>query len=105
MHERYGAGHTADEIYELFNPLVNRRSIPDAVLEDVSCPVLILHGTEDCAVSLERAEQLKDSFVSVPGGAQLHIVHGAPHFLSMTFPTIVTRFILKFLDLHANKKR
>lgn len=65
MNERYGAGHAAEEIYEvgclsfleltdqqcdaemhslfvldpqLFNPLVHRTPISDAILEDVQCP-------------------------------------------------------------------
>lgn len=55
---------------------------------------------------MQRVELLQQGLCSVPGaGAQLHLVHGAPHFLSITFPTIVTRFLLKFLDLHAGGKK
>lgn len=63
----------------------------------------MLHGTEDCAATLERCQLLQDGFSAVPGGAQLHLIHGAPHYLTQTVPTIVTRFILRFLEQHSGK--
>lgn len=79
--DRYGGKHTMDELLELFNPLLNRKPLPDAILEDVECPVLILAGSADQATSPERAFRLQESLSGVPvAGAQVHIVHNAPHW-------------------------
>ena len=58
--ERYGPGHTAEEVIELLNPLMTRQPMPDRLLEEVTCPVLLLHGTEDRAASFESVEMLQE---------------------------------------------
>lgn len=79
LERRYGQA-TDDELRELFNPLINRRPISDAVLEEVKCPTIILAGSADQASSIDRAEQLAQSLSGVPDGASVHVVHNAPHF-------------------------
>lgn len=77
--KRYGPGRSREEILELMNPLVNRKPIPDAVLEAVTCPVLILFGDDDHAASLDRAKLLQSALTEAPT-RQLHIISGAPHY-------------------------
>lgn len=88
---RYGEC-SQDELLELFNPAVNRTPIPDAVLEDIRCPVLILAGSVDRATSPERAYELSESLSRVPGGADVHLIHNAPHW--STCSALSTRYFL-----------
>lgn len=79
LEARYGAA-SEGELRELFNPIINRRPISDSVLEDITCPVLILSGSADKVSSPQRAENLGESLCNVPDGASVHLVHNAPHF-------------------------
>lgn len=80
-----------------------RKPIPEVLLEDIKAPVLILHGTEDSAAALEGCVWLRDGLSAVPGGAQLHSIHGPPRSLTQAAPTMVSRFVLRFLEQHTSQ--
>jgi len=73
--------------------LVGREDITDR-LGDITCPALVIHGTDDVAISLERAGKLRDGlpdcrgFVEVPGGS---------HAANMVKPELVNPPLLAFL--------
>jgi pimeloyl-ACP methyl ester carboxylesterase len=56
-------------------------------VDEVTCPVLIVHGEEDLAIPIETAPQLCDDLSDYRG---LIPVPGAAHASNMTHPEIVT---------------
>lgn len=84
----------------------NQRSIVKAVygvlerepvlneLSKIKCPVLVLRGTEDMAISRERARLSVDA---IPAARWVEI-EGAGHTSSLERPEAVTRALREFLD-------
>jgi pimeloyl-ACP methyl ester carboxylesterase len=73
--------------------LLGRDDISGRVSE-ITCPVLILHGTEDQAIPIETARQLCDDLPDCRGMVP---VPGAPHASNMTHPNVVNPTIMDFL--------
>lgn len=77
--------------------LLGRDEIQDRVKE-IRCPALVVHGTDDSAIPLERAKKLAadlprcEGFVEVPG---------AHHAANLTHPEVVNPPLLEFLRAHA----
>jgi pimeloyl-ACP methyl ester carboxylesterase len=67
--------------------------IPPSDLNRIEAPVLVLAGDDDLA-SLEHTIEL---FRSIPN-AELAIVPGTSHFLTMEKPDVVNRLILDFIE-------
>jgi len=66
-------------------------------LDDVRCPVLRMHGTEDRVYSVVNAEDEMKLFISSPG-AELRVVEGGQHFLSASNPDAVNPATAEFID-------
>jgi pimeloyl-ACP methyl ester carboxylesterase len=62
-------------------------------LGDISCPTLILHGTEDRLVAVGNARLLADR---IPG-ARLHLLEGAGHVYHSEQPDAADEAVLAFL--------
>jgi 3-oxoadipate enol-lactonase len=73
--------------------LLDRDDITDR-LGEITCPALVIHGTEDTAISMERAEILA---ASLSGSGPVVAVPGA-HAASLTHPDAVNAAIVEFLD-------
>ncbi len=73
--------------------LLGRDDITGRVHE-ITCPTLILHGTEDLAIPIESAEKLCDDLPDCRGMVP---VPGAPHASNMTHPNVVNPAIMDFL--------
>jgi len=73
--------------------LLSRDDIGDRVGE-ITCPVLIVHGTDDLAIPIAHAEQL---CADLPDCRGMVAVPGAAHASNMTHPDIVTPAIADFL--------
>lgn len=73
--------------------LLTRDDITDRLAE-ITCPALVVHGTEDTAIGMDRAEQLAAGLV---GARPLVAVSGA-HAANLTNPEPVTAAIVEFLD-------
>jgi 3-oxoadipate enol-lactonase len=73
--------------------LLTRDDITDR-LGEIGCPALVVHGTEDTAIGMDRAEQLA---AGLSGARALVAVSGA-HAANMTNPEPVTAAIVEFLD-------
>ncbi|MGY1729348.1 alpha/beta fold hydrolase [Geodermatophilus sp. SYSU D01062] len=65
-------------------------------LDDVRCPVLWMHGTEDPVYSVANAEQEIALFTN-SAGAELRVVDGGRHFLSASHPAEVDRATIDFI--------
>lgn len=76
-----------------FRALMDRDDLT-ARLPEVSCPALVLHGTADAAIPIERAEALAAGLASRP---PLVRVDGAPHAANLSHPAVVNAAIRGFL--------
>jgi pimeloyl-ACP methyl ester carboxylesterase len=77
-----------------FRTLMDRDDITDRLAE-IHQPTLIIHGSEDAAIPMARAEELRDGLADVRG---LVVVEGAGHASNVSHPDVVNRAIATFLD-------
>ncbi|MGA0863533.1 MAG: alpha/beta fold hydrolase [Ilumatobacteraceae bacterium] len=82
-----------DQFTAAFRCLMHRDDITDR-LGEITCPALIVHGTADVAISMEKAEILR---ANIAGPTTLVAVDGGPHAANMTHPAEVNEAILRFL--------
>ena len=73
--------------------LLGRDDITDR-LPELTMPVLCIHGTEDGAISLERARQVCEGVPDCRGFVE---VEGGAHAANMTHPEVVNQAIRTFL--------
>ncbi len=64
-------------------------------LGEVACPVLVVHGTEDQAISLDEARIVADGVVDCRGFVE---VPGAAHAANLSHPAVVNPPLAAFLD-------
>ena len=83
-----------DQFTRAFNCLMHRDDITGR-LGEISCPALIVHGTADVAIPMEKAEVLRDG---IAGPTTLVPVEGGPHAANMTHADEVNRAIVRFLS-------
>jgi pimeloyl-ACP methyl ester carboxylesterase len=77
--------------------LVGRDDVT-ARLGEITCPALVVHGTEDTAITMDKAEAMAAGLVGCGGVVQV----GGAHAASLTNPEPVNAAILEFLaDLPA----
>ncbi|MCB0993034.1 MAG: alpha/beta hydrolase [Acidimicrobiales bacterium] len=74
--------------------LLDRDDITDRLAE-IACPVLSIHGEQDMAITMDRAEALQAAVSHARG---LVKVPGAAHAPNMTHPQIVNPALGAFLD-------
>jgi pimeloyl-ACP methyl ester carboxylesterase len=72
--------------------LMTRDTVEDR-LGEITAPALIVHGTADAAISMDKAEQLRDGLPN----AELLVVDGGTHAANMTHPEVVNPAIAAFL--------
>jgi pimeloyl-ACP methyl ester carboxylesterase len=78
---------------ESFRTLVGRDDITGRLAE-ITQPTLIIHGSDDAAIPMWRAEQLRGG---IPGVRELVVVEGAGHASNVSHPEPVNRALLDFL--------
>lgn len=83
-----------DQFTAAFNCLMHRDDITDR-LGEITCPALIVHGTADVAIPMEKAEVLRDR---IAGPTTLVPVEGGPHAANMTHAAETNRAIVQFLS-------
>ncbi|MHB8451472.1 MAG: alpha/beta fold hydrolase [Mycobacteriales bacterium] len=76
-----------------FRALMDRDDLT-ARLPEVTAPALVLHGTEDVSIPLERAQELASGLASHP---PLVPVEGAPHAANLSHPAVVNAALRGFL--------
>jgi 3-oxoadipate enol-lactonase len=72
--------------------LTTRDDITDR-LGEITCPAVIVHGTEDTAITMDRAEILADGLVGCSGVVKVSGAHAA----NLTNPVPVNAAIVDFL--------
>jgi 3-oxoadipate enol-lactonase len=80
-------------IEQPFECLMSRDDFTDR-LADISCPALVVHGTSDMGITIDRAHALA---AGLPGAGAVVEVAGA-HTASLTNPVPVNAAIVGFLD-------
>jgi 3-oxoadipate enol-lactonase len=83
-----------DEMRFPFRCLLDRDDITGR-LGEISCPALILHGTADAAIPMQRAEAVR---AGLAGPVTLVQVEGGTHAANLSHPDQVNVAILEFLD-------
>jgi pimeloyl-ACP methyl ester carboxylesterase len=73
--------------------LFDRDDISDR-LGEIACPALVIHGTADISIEIERAEQL---CAGLPGCEEVVRIEGAPHASNLTHPDEANAALLGFL--------
>jgi len=73
--------------------LLGRDDVTDR-LGEITCPALVIHGTEDSAITMEQAETMA---AGLSGAGEVVKVSGA-HAANMTNPVPVNAAILEFLE-------
>ncbi len=81
-----------DHLTRILNTLVDRDGISDR-LNEIQAPTLVLHGDADAAYPLEKASDLADRLPH----AELVVVPGGAHFLSLTHAEAVNEALAGFL--------
>jgi pimeloyl-ACP methyl ester carboxylesterase len=65
----------------------------EAICRAVSCPMLLVHGTEDTCQPVARAHRLAEMT-----GAQLVVIEGADHMIPGRHPVKANLLIRDFVD-------
>jgi pimeloyl-ACP methyl ester carboxylesterase len=73
--------------------LLDRESIADR-LGEITVPALVVHGTADVSISMDKAEALAAGLVGCEGVA---VIEGGTHAANMTHPGPVNEAVLAFL--------
>ena len=63
-------------------------------LGEVSCPALVVHGSQDAAIPLARAEEMRGALA---GPVTFTVIDGAPHAANVTHPGAVNAAMVDFL--------
>ncbi|HXP18035.1 MAG TPA: alpha/beta hydrolase [Streptosporangiaceae bacterium] len=82
-----------EQFTDAFRCLMDRDDITGR-LGEITCPALIVHGTADAAIGMDKAEELRDG---LGGPARLAVIEGGTHASNVTHPAEVSAEILSFL--------
>jgi 3-oxoadipate enol-lactonase len=82
-----------DELRLAFRCLMDRDDITGR-LGEINCPALVLHGTADAAIPMERAEIVQ---AGLAGPATLVQIEGGSHAANLSHPDQVNAAMLEFL--------
>jgi pimeloyl-ACP methyl ester carboxylesterase len=82
-----------EHLNDPFRCLIDRDDITER-LGEITCPVLIFHGSEDASIPLEKAEALA---AGLKGADGVVVVPGAGHAANLSHPEVVNPPMLEFL--------
>jgi len=82
-----------DQFTLAFHALKDRDDITGR-LGEIGCPALVIHGTADAAIPMERAEQLRDG---LGGEVAFVTIQDGPHAANVSHPDEVNAAVLNFL--------
>ena len=84
----------ADRLVHAGRALLERESIADR-LDEIDHPAFVVHGAQDSAVPVDRAQHLRDHLAGCRG---LLVVEGAAHAANLSHPEVVDPAIREFLE-------
>lgn len=80
-------------VVPMIDTLLGREDITDR-LGDITCPAIVVHGTEDPSIAMEKAEAL---CAGLPGCRGVVKIEGGGHAANLSHPGEVTEILLEFL--------
>ncbi|HEY8641870.1 MAG TPA: alpha/beta hydrolase [Candidatus Dormibacteraeota bacterium] len=83
----------SDRLRQVYRTLMDRDDVTDR-LGEIRVPALVIHGENDTAIPMERAEAL---WRALPGCRGVHTIAGAGHASNLIQPEAVNRGISEFL--------
>ncbi len=83
-----------ESVTPIYRTLMDRDDVTDR-LSEITVPALVIHGEEDIAIGMDRAEQL---CAGLPGCAGVVRIPGAGHASNLTHPEPVNQAIRSFLE-------
>jgi 3-oxoadipate enol-lactonase len=87
-----------ESIAEPFKTLTSREDIHDR-LGEISAPARVVHGTDDAAIPIDRAERLCEGLPNCEG---LTLIAGGGHASNLSHPNEVNEVLLDFVRRHAH---
>jgi pimeloyl-ACP methyl ester carboxylesterase len=87
----------ADQLTLTYRCLMDRDDITDR-LGAISCPAIVIHGSDDVSIPLTKAELLSEGLA---GSVGVVVVDGAPHASNLSHPEVVNKALRGFLEVHA----
>jgi 3-oxoadipate enol-lactonase len=84
----------AERLVQAGPALLDRDDISDRIPE-IDAPSLVVHGSADLAIPVERGEQLRDGLRDCRG---MVVVDGAAHAPNLSHPDVVNPAMLEFLQ-------
>lgn len=82
-----------EQFTRAFGCLMNRDDVTER-LGEITAPALVLHGDQDAAIPVSKAEVLRDRLA---GPTRLVVIPGGTHAANLTHPAESNRAILDFL--------
>ena len=79
---------------QVLHPLLEREDITDR-LGEITCPALVVHGSIDAAIPVEKASVLA---AGLPGAGPVVLIEGGGHAANLSHPSPVNAAIRAFLD-------
>ncbi|HUR51968.1 MAG TPA: alpha/beta hydrolase [Mycobacteriales bacterium] len=79
---------------QVVDTLLTREDVTDRLAE-ITCPALVLHGTADAAIPVDKGEELAKGLMHA---APIVLVEGAGHASNLSHPEVVNAAIRSFLD-------
>ena len=73
--------------------LISRDDITDR-LDEIEVPALVVHGTADVSITMDKAERLA---AGLPRSGDVVVIDGGTHSANLTHPDAVNRAVLAFL--------
>ncbi len=74
--------------------LITREDITDR-LGEITAPALVVHGTEDISIAMDKAERLAAGLRSCDG---VTVIDGGTHSANLTHPELVNAAVLAFVE-------
>ncbi|GAA6022466.1 hypothetical protein JCM10207_004404 [Rhodosporidiobolus poonsookiae] len=100
LEDRFNGPEGQRRLWQITTNLLERDQLRNR-LQDFHCPLMILHGSEDVAISMGRIEHQMTWFrKEIP--KELHFIHGGTHYLTQSNPKECNDYIISFLDKHSN---
>ncbi|KAI5475876.1 putative alpha/beta hydrolase [Pseudohyphozyma bogoriensis] len=92
---RFSGREGQRRLWQITTNLAERDSIRNRV-QEIRCPVYILHGSEDVAIPVDL---IKTHFgwLTRSSHKEMHVIHGGTHYLTQSSPKEVKSFIVKLL--------
>ena len=87
------AAQDRDQFSHAFAALMEREDISSR-LGEITCPALVIHGTADAAIPMDKAEAVRDG---LGGATKLAVIEGGTHAANVSHPDDVNAAIMNFL--------